>query len=149
MSAWRAITARITGNLRTAGCPRRSGSCLGRSPVVRKVPFGLTDEVPALMAAADLITCEAGTTTCGETRVVGRPLLLPDVVPECGRTDLLHELERGNAGSCGPRDQDISAGALALLDVGTRCDTDRDTLHWALAYRDALALIGLDVAAGC
>lgn len=36
------------------------------------------------MAAADLVVCLPGATTCSEARVVGRPLLLLDVMPGHG-----------------------------------------------------------------
>ena len=51
----------------------------------RLTPFGFTDEVPGLMAAADLVVSLPGATTCSEARVVGRPLLLLDVMPGHGR----------------------------------------------------------------
>src|SRR6516164_4924144 len=42
--------------------------------------FGYTEQIPALMAAADLVITSSGD-TCAEARTVGRPLLLLDVVP--------------------------------------------------------------------
>ena len=111
-------------------------------------PFGFTDEVPALMAAADLVICLPGATTCAEARVVGRQLLLLDAMPGHGRDNLLHELEQGNAGSCGPRAAEICAGALAMLDTRTGPVSDHAPPRWEPAYREALARIGLDIAAG-
>lgn len=110
-------------------------------------PFGYTGKVPTLMAAADLVICLPGATTCGEARVVGRPLLLLDVMPGHGRDNLLHELEQGGAGSCGPRAADICAGALAMLDAGPAADPSHVPPRWEPAYRSALARIGLDIAA--
>jgi processive 1,2-diacylglycerol beta-glucosyltransferase len=109
-------------------------------------PFGFTDEVPALMAAADLVICLPGATTCGEARVVGRPLLLLDVMPGHGRDNLLHELEQGSAAACGPRAADICAGALAMLDPAADPDPAHDPPRWEPAYSAALARIGLDIA---
>jgi len=63
----------------------------------RITPFGYTNRVPELMAAADLVMTLPGATTCSEARVVGRHLLLLDVMPGHGRDNLLHELELGRA----------------------------------------------------
>jgi len=48
------------------------------------------------MAAADLVITSSGD-TCSEARVIGRHLLLLDVVPGHGRENLQHELSRGSA----------------------------------------------------
>ena len=58
--------------------------------------FGYTEEIPALMSAADLVITSSGD-TCAEARTVGRPLLLLDVVQGHGRDNLQHELELGDA----------------------------------------------------
>src|SRR5499427_6057931 len=58
--------------------------------------FGFTDDIPALMSAADLVITSSGD-TCAEARTIGRPLLLLDVVQGHGRDNLQHELEIGNA----------------------------------------------------
>jgi UDP-N-acetylglucosamine:LPS N-acetylglucosamine transferase len=58
--------------------------------------YGFTDKVPELMAASDLVLTSPGQ-SCTEARVVGRPLVLLDVVPGHGRENLLHELEMGGA----------------------------------------------------
>jgi len=58
--------------------------------------FGFTDEVPTLMSAADVVVTTSGD-TCGEARVVGRRLVLLDVVAGHGRENLQHELELGGA----------------------------------------------------
>ena len=62
----------------------------------RIIAFGYTDRVPTLMSAADVVITSAGD-TCTEARVIGRHLLLLDVVPGHGRENLQHELERGQA----------------------------------------------------
>ena len=64
-----------------------------------------------LMAAADVVIALPGAATCAEARVVGRRLLLLDVMPGHGRDNLLHELEQGNAEACGPTAADIAASA--------------------------------------
>ena len=116
-------------------------------------PFGFTDKVPALMAAADLVVSLPGATTCSEARVVGRPLLLLDVMPGHGRDNLLHELEQGGARCCGPRAADIRGAALAMLDAagGTTGTEAGCPAHqpprWEPAYVAALARIGLDLRA--
>jgi processive 1,2-diacylglycerol beta-glucosyltransferase len=108
-------------------------------------PFGFTDAVPRLMAAADLVVSLPGATTCSEARVVGRPLLLLDVMPGHGRDNLLHELEQGNAGTCGPRAADITASALAMLETAAGPDPGHEPPRWEPAYAAALARIGLNV----
>jgi UDP-N-acetylglucosamine:LPS N-acetylglucosamine transferase len=118
----------------------------GRHPLL--TPFGFTDAVPALMAAADLVISLPGATTCSEARVVGRPLLLLDLMPGHGRDNLLHELERGNAGVCGPRAADVTAGALAMLDAGAGPGPDHPPARWEPAYAAALAQIGVNVSVG-
>jgi UDP-N-acetylglucosamine:LPS N-acetylglucosamine transferase len=106
------------------------------------IPFGYTSQVPELMAAADLVVTLPGASTCAEARVVGRRILLLDVMPGHGRDNLLHELERGDAGVCGPAAADIAASALAMLDT-------RQTLgaapRWEPAFTAALKQIGLDI----
>jgi UDP-N-acetylglucosamine:LPS N-acetylglucosamine transferase len=84
-----------------------------RRPRIR--PFGYTEQIPALMAAADLVITSSGD-TCAEARAVGRPLLLLDVVQGHGRDNLQHELELGDASVTSPRPADVVATALAALD---------------------------------
>ena len=45
-------------------------------PAPRVTPFGYTDRIPELMAAADVVLALPGANTCSEARVVGRHLLL-------------------------------------------------------------------------
>src|SRR5205814_6001160 len=59
-------------------------------------PFGFTDRVPDLMAAADVVVTTPGD-TCAEARVIGRRLVLLDVIAGHGRENLQHELEQGGA----------------------------------------------------
>jgi UDP-N-acetylglucosamine:LPS N-acetylglucosamine transferase len=111
-------------------------------------PFGFTDEVPALMAAADLVIALPGAATCAEARVMGRRLLLLDVMPGHGRDNLLHELEQGGADVCGPAAADIARSALATLDrAGPRADTQA-VPRWEPAFAKALGELGLDISAG-
>ena len=58
--------------------------------------FGYTDRVPEMMAAANVVVTTSGD-TCGEARVVGRRLVLLDVIAGHGRENLQHELELGDA----------------------------------------------------
>jgi UDP-N-acetylglucosamine:LPS N-acetylglucosamine transferase len=107
------------------------------------IPFGYTGQVPELMAAADLVIALPGAATCAEARVVGRPLLLLDVMPGHGRDNLLHELEQGHAGVCGPVAADIAASARAMLD-----DLDPDVPRaprWEPAFAAALSRIGVEI----
>jgi processive 1,2-diacylglycerol beta-glucosyltransferase len=109
----------------------------------RIIPFGFTDQVPELMAAADLVVALPGAATCGEARVVGRPLLLLDVMPGHGRDNLLHELEQGNAGVCGPTAAGVRDSALAMLET-SRPDVPRAP-YWVPAFVAALGQIGLEL----
>ena len=83
------------------------------------IPFGFTSEVPTLMAASDLVVTLPGATTCSEARVIGRPLLLLDVMPGHGRDNLFHELEQGDAHVCCSTPEGIAKSARALLDAVT------------------------------
>jgi len=77
--------------------------------------FGYTEDIPALMAAADLVITSSGD-TCAEARTVGRPLLLLDVVQGHGRDNLQHELELGDADVASSRPAEMVRCALAALD---------------------------------
>jgi UDP-N-acetylglucosamine:LPS N-acetylglucosamine transferase len=79
------------------------------------IPFGFTDRIPALMAAADLVITSSGD-TCTEARVVGRPVLLLDVVPGHGRENLQQELQRGAADVAPTDSAGLTRAALACLD---------------------------------
>lgn len=98
---------------RNARLAARLRAAAARQP--RILPFGYTDQIPVLMAAADLVITSSGD-TCAEARAVGRPLLLLDVVQGHGRDNLQHELELGDASVTSPRPADVVATALAALD---------------------------------
>jgi processive 1,2-diacylglycerol beta-glucosyltransferase len=110
----------------------------------RITPFGFTDRVPELMAAADVVVALPGATTCSEVRVVGRDLLLLDVMPGHGRDNLLHELELGRAHACVPTAGGVTASVLALRDRGIR-PVARPVPRWEPAYVAALCRIGVDL----
>ena len=107
--------------------------------------FGYSDRIPELMAAADLVLTTPGATTCSEARVVGRPLVLLDVVPGHGRENLQHELEVGEADACGSDPTEVVDVVTAALErierpvsVGARPPGE-----WDEAFGAALARIGL------
>jgi UDP-N-acetylglucosamine:LPS N-acetylglucosamine transferase len=87
--------------LAVAGTNERLGRRLGQVAAVHPnvISFGFTDRVPELMAACDVVVTSSGD-TCREARVIGRPLILLDVVPGHGRENLMHELELGDAAVC-------------------------------------------------
>lgn len=150
---------------RNARVERELRELAASRPLLR--PFGFTDQVPAMMAAADVVVALPGAATCAEARVVGRRLLLLDVMPGHGRDNLLHELEQGNAEACGPTAADIAASVTAMLagaGPGTAgADSARDSARdgardraggapapprvprWEPAFARALGEIGLDV----
>lgn len=106
--------------------------------------FGFSDQVPALMAAADLVIAPSGAATCNEARTVGRPLLIPDVVPGHGRENLLHELELGDADVCNSDPADIVASASAILDrVERPAPVAAPTPEWGSELVEALTSIGV------
>ena len=110
-------------------------------------PFGFVDDVPLLMAAADVVAALPGATTCGEARVVGRPLLLLDAMPGHGRENLLHELELGNAAACGPDPSDLVEAVFALLERGPVNRGSARPEPWDPAFAAALARVGVCVSA--
>jgi UDP-N-acetylglucosamine:LPS N-acetylglucosamine transferase len=112
----------------------------------RVLPFGFTDRVPELMSAADAVVALPGATTCSEARVVGRQLLLLDVMPGHGRDNLQHELELGGAHVCGPGPAGVTASALAVLDKMSRPVPRAGAVpRWEPAFVAALQQIGLDL----
>jgi processive 1,2-diacylglycerol beta-glucosyltransferase len=123
---------------------RRLRELARTAPRIR--PFGFTDRVPELMAAADVVVALPGATTCSEARVVGRPLLLLDVMPGHGRDNLLHELELGAASVCGPTPAGVTASALALLGATPRpAPPAGQAPRWQPAYASALQRVGVDL----
>jgi processive 1,2-diacylglycerol beta-glucosyltransferase len=135
----------VAGRRRTV--ERRLRELAATTP--RVTVFGFTDRVPELMSAADVVVALPGATTCSEARVVGRPLLLLDVMPGHGRDNLLHELELGGAHVCGPTAAGVTASALALLDALPRpAPRAASVPHWEPAFVAALLEIGLDLGSG-
>jgi UDP-N-acetylglucosamine:LPS N-acetylglucosamine transferase len=124
--------AKLEARLRAAAGTRR-----------RLHPFGYTEQIPALMAAADLVITSSGD-TCAEARAVGRPLLLLDVVQGHGRDNLQHELEQGDAAVTSPRPADVVAGALAALErIKPPSPPARSAAQWEDAFTLALESMGL------
>ena len=121
---------------------QRLRSIASRQPLVH--PFGFTDQIPDLMAASDLVITSSGD-TCTEARVIGRPLLLLDVVQGHGRDNLQHELELGDAAVASGRAADVVRATLAALETAkpppTMPTRTRDAWHSSLTA--ALATISL------
>jgi len=111
--------------------------------------FGFTDRVPELMAAADVVLTTPGATTCSEARVVGRHLVILDVLPGHGRQNLQHELEQGDADACGSSADEVARVVEAVLSRVSRpirgCAGRPG--EWASAVADALASLGWPPAA--
>ncbi len=134
--------------LAVAGANRRLEARLhqvaARYPSVR--PFGLTDRVPELMAAADAVVTTPGQ-TCHEARVVGRWLVVLDIVPGHGRENALHELEMGGALSCSP-DPDSIVGSVRVM-FADRPDMApwpvESAEAWDKHWYGALSTIGLSL----
>ncbi len=109
----------------------------------RIVPFGLTDDIPLLMAAADAVITSSGD-TCREARVVGRPLVLLDVVPGHGRENLMHELELGHAVVSHPEPDILLRVVENLIDDPAERDLPpvASPAQWEHEFLAALASIG-------
>lgn len=130
---------------RERGIERRLRELAAKTP--RITPFGFTDRVPELMAAADVVVALPGANTCGEARVVGRHLLLLDVMPGHGRDNLQHELELGRAHVCVPTPRGVTASLLALRDEadGWHARPAGPAPRWEPAFVAALRRIGVDL----
>ena len=114
----------------------------------RVIPFGFTDRIPELMAASDVVITTSGD-TCSEARVIGRELLMLDVVPGHGRENLQYELSRGRAAVAPTDPIGLKRAVLAALDRVSP-PTDRVAQApeaWEQAFGAALARIGLGSAA--
>jgi processive 1,2-diacylglycerol beta-glucosyltransferase len=94
----RALAAAGVQTLAVAGRNRRAEDELRALAAsdARVHAFGFTERVPELMAAANVVVTTSGD-TCAEARVVGRRLVLLDVIAGHGRENLQHELELGGA----------------------------------------------------
>ena len=128
---------------RNAKLEARLRAAARRQPRVH--PFGFSDRIPELMAAADLVVTSSGD-TCTEARTVGRPLLLLDVVQGHGRDNLQHELELGDAGVTSPRPAELTRNVLAALDQVKPPPPGpaRQLAGWQHAFAAALEKIGLN-----
>jgi processive 1,2-diacylglycerol beta-glucosyltransferase len=121
---------------------RRLEQAAARNPLI--VPFGYTSRIPELMAASDLVVTSAGD-TCREARVVGRPMVLLDVVPGHGRENLMHELELGDA-SVASDDADLLASTIEAALKQRRAPTSAPTASWEswrATFADALMRAGI------
>ncbi|MGW6918580.1 hypothetical protein ACWGB8_32895 [Kitasatospora sp. NPDC054939] len=106
-------------------------------------PFGYSDRVPDLMAAADLVVTTSGD-TCSEARAVGRRLLLLDTVQGHGRDNLQHELELGHADVASARPAGLVRCALAALERPAPAPSrSADPAAWPTALTAALAGVGV------
>ncbi|MFJ8045691.1 hypothetical protein ACIRBX_34800 [Kitasatospora sp. NPDC096147] len=120
---------------------RRLGASARRQP--RLHAFGHTDQVPALMAAADLVVTSSGD-TCTEARAIGRRLLLLDVVQGHGRDNLQHELELGHADVTSAAPAEVVRNALAALDRPAPTPSAAASPEaWRAGFEAALARVGL------
>ena len=110
----------------------------------RVLPFRFTDQIPTLMAAADLVLTTPGATTCSEARVVNRPLLLLDVMPGHGRDNIQHELEIGAADVCDADPKRLVQCALGALERSAPPAASRPGAdHFAEEFANALAMVGI------
>lgn len=105
--------------------------------------FGFTDRVAELMAAADVVITTSGD-TCGEARVVGRRLVLLDVVAGHGRENLQHELETGGA-VVASTEPSLLAGVVLreLEESGDPVPDSGRREQWRNGMDEALRAIGL------
>ncbi|HLK44991.1 MAG TPA: hypothetical protein VKT18_03340 [Acidimicrobiales bacterium] len=101
------------------------------------VPFGYTDRVPELMAASDVVVTSSGD-TCREARVIGRHLVLLDVVPGHGRENLMHELELGDAWACLPTPESVVGNVRLALDAPIAPSAHASADTWSDGFLRAL-----------
>ena len=120
-----------------AAAARRSGSG-------RIVPFGFTERIPELMAAADVVVTSSGD-TCREARAVGRPMVILDVVPGHGRENVMHELELGHAAVTSADAPSVVAAVLAVFERGEDAALAPvgSPEQWEKEFGEALAAVGL------
>lgn len=118
-------------------------SLAGRVPGVH--PDGFTDRMPTLMAAADVIVTMPGATTCNEARVVGRDLVLLDLMPGHGRDNLQHELAQGRAQVADATGPGVAGAVLRTLSQPGPAPAGRDPAEWATAFALAISGMGLSV----
>jgi UDP-N-acetylglucosamine:LPS N-acetylglucosamine transferase len=112
------------------------------------IAFGFTDKVPDLMAASNVVVTSSGD-TCREARVIGRSLILLDVVPGHGRENLMHELELGGAAVCEP----TPAGVVGAVARHFSPPVEREAAGapvvpdgWEMEFVHALQRAGIDIA---
>lgn len=116
------------------------------------VPFGYTTRLPELMAASDVVVTSSGD-TCREARVIGRPLVLLDVVPGHGRENLMHELELGGAAVSSPNPRSVvgmverapAARGSGRVPPDDRSRPDADGGAWGAGFLAALEAAGADL----
>ena len=107
----------------------------------RLLSFGYTDQVPALMAASDVVVTSSGD-TCREARVIGRRMVLLDVVPGHGRENLMHELELGDAAVCLPTPASVVGNVRRFLNDSS-WEPGRTTSGWGHGFIDELEAAGI------
>jgi hypothetical protein len=100
------------------------------------------------MAACDVVVTSSGD-TCTEARVVGRGMVLLDVVPGHGRENLMHQLELGNAAVCMPEPATIADAVTTFLDDPERTESEpvRSRGAWEAPFLAALEGIGYSLGA--
>ncbi len=105
------------------------------------ITYGYTDQVPALMAASDVVVTSSGD-TCREARVIGRRMVLLDVVPGHGRENLMHELELGDAAVCLPTPASVVGNVRRFLDDRS-WEPGHTTSAWGHDFIDDLEAAGI------
>jgi UDP-N-acetylglucosamine:LPS N-acetylglucosamine transferase len=124
---------------------RRLQESAASNPLI--VPFAYTSRIPELMAASDLVVTSAGD-TCREARVVGRPMVLLDVVPGHGRENLMHELELGDA-SVASDDPELLASTIEAALKQRRAPSPSGATaswdSWQTTFADALMRAGISL----
>jgi UDP-N-acetylglucosamine:LPS N-acetylglucosamine transferase len=124
---------------------QRVAAAATRQPTI--VPFGYTDRIPELMSASDVVVTSSGD-TCREARVLGRGLILLDVVPGHGRENLMHELELGDAAVCSPTPSSVVGTVESFLaDRAPRGGVGPTTTaaEWDAEFVGALRRAGVDL----
>jgi UDP-N-acetylglucosamine:LPS N-acetylglucosamine transferase len=123
---------------RNASLERRLQQAAANRP--RIIPFGFTDRVPELMAAADVVVTTAGD-TCSEARVLGRRLVLLDTVAGHGRENLQHELEVGAAAVAATEPDLLTRAVLRVVRDGDDPPPQDRRPAWEAGLDELLAAV--------
>jgi UDP-N-acetylglucosamine:LPS N-acetylglucosamine transferase len=111
----------------------------------RLTAFGFTERIPELMSASDIVVTSSGD-TCQEARVLGKGLILLDVVPGHGRENLMRELELGGSAVCEPTPDGVVGAVDVFVAHGDRpAPASLEAQAWEEEFVAVLQQAGINV----